>query len=99
MQPTKTSTTEEIEQEAKASKPLKPKAERKSSFRTVSLDEINRLYDSADIEALDVEQDLASPGHFPYTRGINATGYRGKLWTMRQFAGFSTPEETNGRFK
>jgi methylmalonyl-CoA mutase N-terminal domain/subunit len=39
------------------------------------------------------------PGEFPYTRGIHPTGYRGKLWTMRQFAGFSTPEETNARFQ
>ena len=78
---------------------LKPQAERKTSFRTVSLEEINRLYDASDIAMVDLERDLATPGQFPYTRGIHATGYRGKLWTMRQFAGFGTPEETNGRFK
>src|SRR5262245_11618316 len=78
---------------------LKSQAERKTSFRTVSLEEINRLYDASDIASVDLERDLGTPGKFPYTRGIHATGYRGKLWTMRQFAGFGTPEETNGRFK
>ncbi|HEV8139514.1 MAG TPA: methylmalonyl-CoA mutase family protein [Pyrinomonadaceae bacterium] len=73
--------------------------ERKSSFRTVSLDEINRLYTPDDIRDVDLATDIGQPGEFPYTRGIHATGYRGKLWTMRQFAGFSTPEETNQRFK
>ena len=99
MQPTKSATAEEIELEAKPLDSPKRKTERKTSFRTVSLDEINRLYDATDIAELDLDRDLASPGAFPYTRGIHATGYRGKLWTMRQFAGFGTPEETNERFK
>jgi methylmalonyl-CoA mutase N-terminal domain/subunit len=73
--------------------------ERKSSFRTVSLDEVNRLYSPADVAQIDTENDIGSPGEFPYTRGIHASGYRGRLWTMRQFAGFGTPEETNLRFK
>ena len=73
--------------------------ERKASFRTVSLAEINRLYTAEDIRDLELAADIGEPGQFPYTRGIHATGYRGKLWTMRQFAGFSTPEETNQRFK
>src|ERR1041384_4463803 len=73
--------------------------ERKTSFRTVSLDEINRLYTPHDIDDLNPTTDIGQPGEFPYTRGIHPTGYRGKLWTMRQFAGFSTPEETNARFK
>ncbi len=73
--------------------------ERKSSFRTVSLDEVNRLYSPADVARINTENDIGSPGEFPYTRGIHASGYRGKLWTMRQFAGFGTPEETNLRFK
>jgi len=75
------------------------KAERKTSFQTVSLEEISPLYDPADIAGVDFDRDISAPGHFPYTRGIHATGYRGKLWTMRQFAGFGTPEETNARFK
>src|ERR687896_642501 len=73
--------------------------ERKKSFQSVSLKEVDRLYTPADVEDVDFELDTAFPGEFPYTRGIHPTGYRGKLWTMRQFAGFGTPEETNARFK
>ena len=73
--------------------------ERKKRFESVSLEEVKRLYTPADIEGLDFSRDISFPGEFPYTRGIHPTGYRGKLWTMRQFAGFSTPEETNARFK
>jgi len=75
------------------------RAERKSKFVTVSLEEINRLYSPTDTANVDFERDIAAPGVFPYTRGIHANGYRGKVWTMRQFAGFGTPEETNRRFK
>jgi methylmalonyl-CoA mutase N-terminal domain/subunit len=71
----------------------------KKKFESVSLEEVNRLYTPADIEELDFSRDISFPGEFPYTRGIHPTGYRGKLWTMRQFAGFSTPEETNSRFR
>jgi methylmalonyl-CoA mutase, N-terminal domain len=73
--------------------------ETRQRFESVSLEEVQRLYTPADLEALDFSQDISFPGEFPYTRGIHPTGYRGKLWTMRQFAGFSTPEETNARFK
>ncbi|HEV2834583.1 MAG TPA: methylmalonyl-CoA mutase family protein [Pyrinomonadaceae bacterium] len=73
--------------------------ERKKSFQTVSLADVDRLYTPGDVEDLDFNRDISFPGEFPYTRGIHPTGYRGKLWTMRQFAGFSTPEETNARFK
>ena len=73
--------------------------ERKKSFQTVSLEDVDRLYTPAEVEHIDFNRDLSFPGEFPYTRGIHPTGYRGKLWTMRQFAGFSTPEETNARFK
>ena len=78
---------------------LRKRPERKRRFETVSLDEVNRLYTPADTADVDFERDTAFPGEFPYTRGIHPTGYRGKLWTMRQFAGFGTPEETNARFK
>ena len=78
---------------------LRRQGERKPSFQTVSLEEVNRLYTPSDISEIDFDRDLAFPGEFPYTRGIHATGHRGKLWTMRQFAGFGTPEETNARFK
>jgi methylmalonyl-CoA mutase N-terminal domain/subunit len=78
---------------------LDKRPERKKSFQTVSLEEVGRLYTAADTETVDLTRDISFPGEFPYTRGIHPTGYRGKLWTMRQFAGFSTPEETNRRFK
>ena len=78
---------------------LRKRPEREGSFRTVSLDEVNRLYTPADVADIDFRSDVSFPGEFPYTRGIHPTGYRGKLWTMRQFAGFGTPEETNARFK
>jgi methylmalonyl-CoA mutase N-terminal domain/subunit len=73
--------------------------ERRGSFTTISGRPINQLYTPNDVAALDYERDLADPGTFPYTRGIHPTGYRGRLWTMRQFAGFGTPEETNQRYK
>ena len=73
--------------------------ETKKRFESVSLEEVNRLYSPANVDEVDFSRDISFPGEFPYTRGIHPTGYRGKLWTMRQFAGFSTPEETNARFK
>jgi methylmalonyl-CoA mutase, N-terminal domain len=78
---------------------LQKRPERRKRFETVSLDAVERLYTPADTRDIDFQQDTAFPGEFPYTRGIHPTGYRGKLWTMRQFAGFGTPEETNARFK
>src|SRR6188474_289745 len=69
------------------------------SATTVSGRHIAALYKPDDISHLDYQRDLNNPGQFPYTRGIHASGYRGKLWTMRQFAGFGTPEETNERYK
>jgi methylmalonyl-CoA mutase N-terminal domain/subunit len=73
--------------------------ERSKTFTTISGRPIERLYTPADLAGWRYESDAADPGVFPYTRGIHPTGYRGKLWTMRQFAGFGTPEETNGRYK
>ncbi len=70
--------------------------ERKTSFEGISLEAVDRLYTEADAEGL---SEIGFPGEYPYKRGIHPTGYRGKLWTMRQFAGFSSPEETNRRFK
>ena len=69
--------------------------ERARAFTTISGRPIERLYSAEDVAGLDVGR----PGEFPYTRGIHASGYRGKLWTMRQFAGFGTPEDTNARYK
>jgi methylmalonyl-CoA mutase N-terminal domain/subunit len=78
---------------------LKKAPERQSSFTTVSGRPIDVLYTPEDIAGIDYARDINDPGQFPYTRGIHPTGYRGKLWTMRQFAGFGTPAETNERYK
>jgi methylmalonyl-CoA mutase, N-terminal domain len=69
-------------------------------YTTISGLPINRLYTPADLpEDWTYEKYLGYPGQVPYTRGIHATGYRGRLWTMRQFSGFASPEETNARYK
>ena len=68
-------------------------------YTTVSGKEIKPLYTPEDIEGKDFLKDIGFPGQYPYTRGIHSTGYRGKIWTMRQFAGFGSPEDTNKRFK
>jgi len=78
---------------------LKKSPERAAQFTTISGRPIDRLYRPDDVDRIDYARDIGDPGEFPYTRGIHATGYRGKLWTMRQFAGFGTPEETNERYK
>jgi len=73
--------------------------ERKETFTTdTGGQEVDRLYTPADVNDLDYEEDLGNPGEPPYTRGVYSTGYRGRLWTMRQYAGFSTPEDTNERY-
>ena len=68
-------------------------------FTTVSGEPIETLYTPDDIQNLNYLSDIGFPGEFPYTRGVHRNMYRGKLWTMRQFAGFGTPEDTNERFK
>jgi len=78
---------------------LKKLPERKDKFRTVSEIPVNRLYTPEDIKNLDYQRDLGFPGEYPFTRGIHATMYRGRIWTMRQFSGFGTAEQTNQRFK
>ncbi|WP_267642687.1 acyl-CoA mutase large subunit family protein [Haloarchaeobius amylolyticus] len=73
--------------------------ERKEEFTTdTGGQEVDRLYTPNDVADLDYQDDLGFPGQDPYTRGVYSTGYRGRLWTMRQYAGFGTPEETNERF-
>jgi methylmalonyl-CoA mutase N-terminal domain/subunit len=72
--------------------------ERKDQFVTVSNHDIDRLYGPEDVADLDYQEDLGNPGEPPYTRGPYPTMYRGRTWTMRQFAGFGTAEETNDRF-
>jgi methylmalonyl-CoA mutase N-terminal domain/subunit len=78
---------------------LKKSPERAAAFTTISGWPIDRLYTAEDVEDIDYARDSGHPGEFPYTRGIHPTGYRGKPWTMRQFAGFGTPEDTNRRYK
>jgi methylmalonyl-CoA mutase N-terminal domain/subunit len=70
-----------------------------SDFTTLSGTPVKRLYTPADLADFDPAADLGDPGGFPYTRGIHRDMYRGKLWTMRQFSGFATPEETNRRYR
>src|SRR5690242_4213575 len=78
---------------------LQKQPERPIPFTTISGRPIDRLYTPDDLRDFDYARDLDAPGAFPYTRGIHPTGYRGRLWTMRQFAGFGTPAETNERYK
>ena len=103
MQKLKEGTSEQLAADRWEEQTLNPalarRPERKQRFETVSLAEVNRLYTPANLTQLDFAEEISFPGEFPYTRGIHPTGYRGKLWTMRQFAGFGTPEETNARFK
>jgi len=73
--------------------------ERDEEFATLSGIPVRRIYDPTDVRGLDYLRDLGYPGQYPFTRGIYPTGYRGKLWTMRQFSGFGLAEETNARFK
>jgi methylmalonyl-CoA mutase N-terminal domain/subunit len=70
-----------------------------NKYTSLSGRELNNCYYPEDINGVNYEKDLANPGQFPFTRGIHNNMYRGKLWTMRQFAGFGTPEDTNQRFK
>ncbi|MCX9025975.1 MAG: methylmalonyl-CoA mutase family protein [Candidatus Methanoperedens sp.] len=73
--------------------------ESKQAFTTISGIPIKRVYTSTDIAKMDYAEDLGFPGEFPYTRNIYPTGYRGRIWTMRQYAGFGSAEETNARYK
>jgi len=73
--------------------------ERDAKFITVSSDPIKELYTPSDIKDLEYEKDLGFPGEYPYTRGVQSNMYRGRLWTMRQFAGFATAKESNERYK
>jgi len=85
--------------EAKNQEALKKRPERQEKFYTGSGDEVNRLYTPVDIEDFDYNTELGFPGSYPYTRGVQPTMYRGRLWTMRMYAGFATAEESNKRYK
>lgn len=83
----------------KIAKILAKRPERKAKFSSTSGFEVKRLYAPEDIADMDYNEDLSYPGEYPYTRGVQPTMYRGKLWTMRQYAGFATAEESNKRYK
>src|SRR3712207_6638412 len=74
-------------------------AERPGPFMTTSSRPIRRLYSPTDWPDFDYSRDLANPGEYPFTRGVHPTGYRGRPWTIRMFAGFGDAEETNERFR
>ena len=76
-----------------------PGPPRKSSFTTPSHLPVQQVYAPADLEQTDYHSDTELPGEYPFLRGVHPTGYRGRLWTMRMFAGYGTAEETNARFK
>jgi methylmalonyl-CoA mutase, N-terminal domain len=73
--------------------------ERDVDFETLSGEPLEPLYTPEDVADLHHDRDLGYPGEYPYTRGVYPTMYRGRLWTMRQFAGFGTPKQTNERYK
>jgi len=78
---------------------MEQRPERKKEFRNHSDTLIKRIYTPEDIKDLDYLRDLGYPGEYPFTRGVHATMYRGRLWTMRQFSGYGSAEQTNQRFK
>ena len=93
-------TRREQDWEEKTLKPTLAKSpERQAEFTTISGHPIRRLYTQADLSGWDAERDLGLPGEPPYARGIHATMHRGRLWTMRQFAGFGSAADTNRRFR
>jgi methylmalonyl-CoA mutase N-terminal domain/subunit len=84
---------------AKIEKTLAKNPERKKVFQTTSGIPVKRIFTPEDVAGLDYEEDLNFPGEFPYTRGVQPTMYRGRFWTMRQYAGFGTAEDTNQRYR
>jgi len=78
---------------------IETRPERQKEFYTISGIPVKRIYTPEDIKDMDYMRDLGFPGEYPFTRGIHATMYRGRIWTMRQFSGFGTAEQTNKRFK
>ncbi|NHI82719.1 MAG: methylmalonyl-CoA mutase [Candidatus Thorarchaeota archaeon] len=85
--------------ESTLGKALRTHPERIEEFKTISGVPLKRFYTPTDVSSLEYESDLGFPGEFPYTRGVQPTMYRGRLWTMRQYSGFATAKETNERFR
>ena len=88
--------TKKWEEEVK--KALKNNHDRKERFTTVSDMEIKRLYAPEDIKDVDFEKDVGVPGEYPYLRGNQVTGYRGRYWTFRMFSGMGSAQDTNRRW-
>jgi len=86
-------------QQEKVDKGLRRFPERKEEFTSTSGRNVERLYTPEDIAEMDYQEDLGFPGEYPYTRGVQPTMYRSRFWTMRQYAGFATAEESNKRYK
>lgn len=84
---------------AKADKANAKFPERKGTFVTGSNAPVKRLYSPLDLEGRDHLEEVGLPGEYPYTRGVQSSMYRGRFWTMRQYAGFATAEESNARYK
>lgn len=81
------------------SKTLAKSPERKKVFTTISGAPVERLYTPADVTSVDYDKDVGYPGLFPFTRGVQPTMYRGRYWTMRQYAGFGSAKDTNARYR
>src|SRR5579863_1118327 len=86
-------------EQKKVAPTLKRGPERREHFATSSGIEIKREYDPEDLDGLDFLSELGFPGEYPFTRGVQPTMYRGRLWTMRQYAGFGDAEESNRRYR
>ncbi len=86
-------------EEETVSKTLSKFPERSEKFETISGVGVNRLYTPLDTKGIDYRESLGFPGEYPFTRGVQPTMYRGRLWTMRQYSGFGTARETNQRFR
>lgn len=86
-------------EETTLKKVLENHPERKNEFKTISDMSIERLYTPQDLAGITYSRDIGFPGKWPYTRGVQPTMYRGRVWTMRQYAGFGTAEDSNKRYK
>ena len=94
-----TSKTNQEWRETTLASTLKRAAERQEKFETSSGMEIDTVYTPEDLTNFDYSRDLGHPGEYPFTRGVQANMYRGRIWTIRQYAGFGTAEETNQRYR
>ena len=88
-----------LKHEEEVKKTVQKYPERKSTFMTGGGVPVERLYTPENIKDLDYTEDLGFPGDYPYTRGVQPTMYRGRFWTMRQYAGYASAEESNERYK